>query len=379
MNRKPPSDEPSSDRGGQPAAQDASQTGSQASWLAPRLRLKQCEEFCRRIGIGLRSGVDLMRLLEMERKLGGGKTQDGIQGVYDQLRSGDTLSGAMAAQGTLFPPLLIQMVAAGESGGSLDRVFLYMADHYRDTRQARNNFIQQMTWPAIQLLLGLLVVTGVILLQGFLGPANPQEGMQFDASGLGLRGVSGALTFWGYILAVAAVVGLIVWGIWKNWFGCQEKLMPWVRKIPVIGTVFTTLAMARMSMTMSLLLNAGVDARRVAKESFASTGNSYYQRGSANAYKEIARGQSFAQAMRAAETIPKEFIDSLEVGELSGTETDSLERLASDYQERSKAAMQALASTASYTLWVLIGMFLAFMIIRMAMQYINLLNEAVRI
>jgi type II secretory pathway component PulF len=175
------------------------------------------------------------------------------------------------------------------------------------------------------------------------------------------------------------VVGLIVWGIWKNWFGCQEKLMPWVRKIPVIGTVFTTLAMARMSMTMSLLLNAGVDARRVAKESFASTGNSYYQRGSANAYKEIARGQSFAQAMRAAETIPKEFIDSLEVGELSGTETDSLERLASDYQERSKAAMQALASTASYTLWVLIGMFLAFMIIRMAMQYINLLNEAVRI
>jgi type II secretory pathway component PulF len=67
------------------------------------------------------------------------------------------------------------------------------------------------------------------------------------------------------------------------------------------------------------------------------------------------------------------------VGELSGTETDSLERLASDYQERSKAAMQALASTASYTLWVLIGMFLAFMIIRMAMQYINLLNEAVRI
>ncbi|MFN9593677.1 MAG: type II secretion system F family protein, partial [Pirellulaceae bacterium] len=71
--------------------------------------------------------------------------------------------------------------------------------------------------------------------------------------------------------------------------------------------------------------------------------------------------------------------DALEVGEMSGTETDSLERLAEDYQERSKSAIQALASTASYALWGLIGMFLAFMIIRMAMQYINLLNEAVRI
>ena len=61
------------------------------------------------------------------------------------------------------------------------------------------------------------------------------------------------------------------------------------------------------------------------------------------------------------------------MGELSGTETESLDHLALQYRERAKAALNLLATLASVTIWMLVMGLIAFMVIRMAMQYVNLI------
>ncbi len=67
----------------------------------------------------------------------------------------------------------------------------------------------------------------------------------------------------------------------------------------------------------------------------------------------------------------KSFIDAVRIGELSGTETESFDRLAAQYQERSKAALGTLATLASIAILVTVMVLLAFMVIRMAMGLIN--------
>ena len=65
----------------------------------------------------------------------------------------------------------------------------------------------------------------------------------------------------------------------------------------------------------------------------------------------------------------------VQIGELSGTETESLDHLAVDYQQRSQAALDTIATVTSLAIWMGIILLMAFMIIRMAMQYINMLNS----
>lgn len=344
--------------------------------LGKRLPLKSLEDFCQRMGIGLRSGVDIMRLLEIEAKMGTQANRQGARNIASAIQKGHTLANGLKSQDGLYPHLLVQMINAGEMGGSLERVLLYMSGYYRDLRDARGAFLQQIAWPVLQLCLALLVISGVIWLQDFLSTpsANPDE-IQFDASGLGLRGWAGLKILWGWIFLFLGVSGLITFGIWKNWFQSHKTLLPLVRNIPVLGAVFTTLALSRLSMTMCMMLNAGVDARRCIREAFLATGNFYYISGMPKAEEQVVKGQSFAHAFEASQVMPREFIEAIEIGEMSGTETNSLERLAREYQERSRTALSRLASITGTVIWIGIAMFLIFVIIRMFMQYVNVLTS----
>lgn len=344
--------------------------------LTRSLPLKALEGFCQRMGIGLRSGVDIMRILEQETRLGSSAQRQGARNISELIRGGYTLADSLKLQGGLYPHTLVQMVMAGEAGGSLERVFLHMSGYFRDLRRTRGDFIQKVSWPIMQMGLALLILSAVIWLQEFFAtPSAHPDDIQFDASGLGLRGTKGLITLWSWVFGLSIVFAVTSFGIWKNWGGCHKVLLPAIRNIPVIGTVFTTLALSRLSMTLSMLLNAGVDARRCIREAFLSTGNYYYISGMPVAEAEIEKGQAFATAFDASGVMPREFIEGLEIGEMSGTETNSLERLAAEYQERSQIALARLASITSNVIWVGIAMFLIFVIVRMFMQYISVLTS----
>ena len=72
------------------------------------------------------------------------------------------------------------------------------------------------------------------------------------------------------------------------------------------------------------------------------------------------------------ESLPQEFIDSVRVGELSGTETESFDQLAIQYQERSKAALGMIATLASVVIWLGVILLLAFMVISMALRVLGI-------
>jgi type IV pilus assembly protein PilC len=329
--------------------------------------------FCRRMGIGIRSGVDILKLLENEGKSGGSTHRQAIHSVRDQIRAGDSFAEAMKKQGKYFPNLLIQMVHASEVGGRMDSMFSYMADYYQQLKQTRTQFFQKIAWPVTQLLMAVGIIGIVILIQAVLTPDAT-----YDASALGLRGYSGFALYCGVVLGTFLVVGVIVFGIWKNWFQCHRYLMPIVQPLPQLGTALVTLALSRLSITLSMLLNAGVDARHAVKQAFLATGNHYFIGGMKNAVDSVSQGATFADAFEASEVLPKDFVDAVRIGELSGTETESLDHLARHYQQLAVQALNTIANIASFSIWISIVILIGFMILRMAMQYINLLNDTIQ-
>lgn len=334
------------------------------------MKLKSLAAFCRRMSIGLRAGVDILKVLETETKTGDARHREVLGRVRERITTGHSLAKAMLEEKSYFPPLLIQMVHASELGGRTESMFAYMADYYDQLKATRTFFIGRITWPLIQLGMAIVIIGLVILLQGLLSPNSG-----YDASGIGLRGLGGFLLYCEIVFGVLLTIAVVSYGLWKNWFGCHKVLTPLIQRIPVLGAALTTLGLSRLSMTLSILLNAGVDAKRSIKQAFLATGNFYYIGGMERGVDAIGKGASFGDAFEESQVLPEEFIESVRIGELSGTETESLDHLATQYQERAKSALNTIATIASFTIWLGIILLLAFMIIRMALQYINLLNE----
>lgn len=322
------------------------------------------------MGIGLRAGVDILKLLDVETKSGDRQHRETMQRVIETIQAGSSLASAMQEQKPYFPPLLVQLVGASELGGRMDQVFHYMADYYDQLKKTRSQFLGQITWPLIQLAMAVVIIGVVILLQGILSN-NPD----YDASGLGLSGLDGFLLYCLVVSCVLAAVAVTGFGLWKNWFNCHQVIVPLIQRIPVLGTAFVTLGLSRLSMTLSMLLNAGVEAKRATRQAFLSTGNYFYISGMDRAIAEIDQGSSFGEAFEASHVLPEDFVESVRIGELSGTETESLDHLAQQYQDRAKFALSTIATIASFVIWLGVILLLAFMVIRMALQYINMINS----
>jgi type II secretory pathway component PulF len=334
----------------------------------------QLHQFCSRIGTGMRAGVDLLRLLDTEAKSGSARYRQSVGALSGLVRGGHSLSEAMGLQSPFFPPLLVKMIHAGEESGKIDSVLRYMSDYYLDLKRTRQEFQSQVTKPLIEFFLAVLILCGMIFINGFFQGAGPGE-PPFDITGVGLRGVSGVLIFLSILGGIGLVLGIGVFGIWKNWFGCHEKLLPLVRNVPVVGPVVTLTALSRLSMTLSMMLGAGVDAKRSVRDAVLSTGNHYYIAGLPEMESAIARGDSFSEAFDAPKRLPDDFIQTLEVGEMSGSDSESLERLSLEYREKLQLALKQLAVASSYLIWMLISGMIIAVIFMVFMQYLNMITS----
>ena len=284
--------------------------------------------------------------------------RDVLTNMIDALRGGHSLSESMGLQGYYFPSLLVKMVDAGEHAGGMDRTFREMADYYQDLKQTRSAFISQITFPVIQLFLAFAIACGVILINGFFTAGSSQD-KPLDLTGIGLRGVSGMLIFMSVSAIFFGTLACVAFGVWKNWFGCHKTLVPLIRNVPVVGTALTMTALSRLSMTLSMMLGAGVDAKRSVRDALLSTGNYYYISGLEKTTAAIVKGKSFAEALDAPKLLPEEFIQNVEVGEMSGSDSESLERMAVVYREKAQYALKQFAIMAGFAVW----MFIAAMII----------------
>jgi type IV pilus assembly protein PilC len=266
------------------------------------------------------------------------------------------------------------MIEAGEHSGQVDRTLQFMSEYYLDLKKTRQDFISQITMPVIQLLAAIGIICLLIFINGFFKSGSSND-KPFDLTGVGLRGGTGVLIFLSVVLGIGMVIGTIAFGIWRNWFNCHNTLVPLIRNVPVIGPVFTQSAMARLSMTLSMMLGAGVDAKRSVRDGLLSTGNYYYMSGLPATMQEIERGNSLAESLAAPGVLPGDFIQAVEVGELSGSDSESLERMAVVYREKAQLALKQLAIAAGFVIWFLIAAMVIAVIFTIFMQVINMYSS----
>lgn len=125
-----------------------------------RLKMKNLVIFCRQLSTMLHAGIPIVQALDMvSDKADDSKTKSVYSNIYEEVQKGNSLSAAMMAQVGAFPPLLINMVEAGELGGTLDESLASMATYFEKETKLNNKIRSASIYPMI---LGIVSV-GVVL------------------------------------------------------------------------------------------------------------------------------------------------------------------------------------------------------------------------
>ena len=312
--------------------------GAQAEQKASGRRVKSrlLAIFYSQLGDLLQSGVPLMRSLEILADQTGNQTlKAALQDVRDQVAEGNRLGEAMRRHPKVFSELAVSMVRAGEEGGFLDEVLKRVAvfvDHQEDLK---SRVMGAMIYPAFLMCAGGTVVIGMLV---FFVPqfapifARLRERGELPAMTDILIQSSAFLKVYGIWILTALGIGLYY--LWNHLQSEKGRMLAdQIRlKIPGVGSLIRSLAIARFCRILGTLLKNGVPillSLRIAKDAM---GNQVLSDAIAHAAENISAGKSLARPLAASGQFPRQVVEMIAVGE----EANNLEQVLLDIAETSE-------------------------------------------
>ena len=125
--------------------------------FGPLLRKVAVAKFTRTMSTMISSGVPILEALDIVAKTAGNKTVEAaIYKVQSAITEGRTMADPMSESG-VFPSMVCQMVAVGESTGALDAMLGKIADFYDDEVDAAVGNLTAMIEPFMMAFLGVTI------------------------------------------------------------------------------------------------------------------------------------------------------------------------------------------------------------------------------
>lgn len=125
--------------------------------FGPLLRKVAVAKFTRTMSTMLSSGVAILEALDIVAKTAGNKTVEAaIYNVRSGITEGRTMADPLGESG-VFPSMVVQMVAVGESTGALDSMLGKIADFYDDEVDSAVDNLTAMIEPFMMVFLGATI------------------------------------------------------------------------------------------------------------------------------------------------------------------------------------------------------------------------------
>lgn len=273
---------------------------------------------------------------------------------------GSSLSEALAEHPNIFNRLYIATVEAGETSGQLDYALGQLVDYLEWQREISLQIRQATLYPIIVLLVMAMLVTVLVvfvyprLLPIFTGfaidlPLPTRIVMAFGDF---------AQKRWAWVVAAAAAAA-VGWRAAAATEKGRMALDSFRLRLPIFGTLFHQLEMARVVTYMGLFYRTGVDLLRGMGLLEQMIGNRRIARALATARTDVAGGESLAAAFAATGLFPQIVIRTFALGETTGRLEESLDRARTYYAREVPAAVRRMLGILQPLLIVVLGGILA--------------------
>lgn len=312
--------------------------------IGKAVSVREMSVFCRQFESVLNAGVTVVEALDMLSEQTENKPfANAIAEVRDSVQRGETLAVAMAEHPKIFPSLMIQMIAAGESSGGLDKAFSRVGGQFEKEAHLKGLIVKSAIYPVI-LILVIIVIVAIMMLK-----IVPTFTEQFDEVGGELPGITLAVMavsdffVHSWYIIVAIIVGITIFiNAWKKTENGAHILGKIILKIPLVGSLSIKTASARMTRTLSTLMGSGiqlVDALGLVADMMS---NAVVKQALKDATEEVSRGIPLSKPLADSSVFPPMVYHLIEIGEETGNMEDMLDKIAAYYDDEVEMTTQAL-------------------------------------
>lgn len=322
----------------------AAATGGGASLFGGRGKVGQGDlgAMTRELATLLRAGLPLDRGLEILINLAEKKSvRELLNAIRNEVRGGSSLSKALDKHRDVFSRFYINMVKAGEAGGSLGNVMQRLADYMERAAELKESVVSALIYPAI---LFVVAVASVLILVIFVVPQFKQI---FDQSGKALPFATDMVLTTGIFLRKnwPLILAGVVFALWllKRSLTNPVSRARWDAKFlrwPVMGNLIGKVEMARFSRSLGTLLQNGVPLLAGLSILKDTLGNAVFRDAVDGVSRDLKEGRGMAKPMMEADVFPKLAVQMIGVGEETGKLDEMLVQVAEVYDREVAAAIK---------------------------------------
>lgn len=309
---------------------------------------KELAIFTRQLATLLKAGMPLLRGLEvLARQERNQRFRHILEDLSEAIKSGGTLSEAMARHPRIFDRLYLNMVKAGEAGGVLDVVLDRLARFQEKSLTLRGKITAAMLYPLIVMAVAVLILAGLLV---FVVPKFKQifadllKGAPLPPLTQLVLTISEAVKTH-YLVALGVGVAL--------WFGLRafrrtpagaRLLDTWTVKLPLFGQLILKAIVARFGRTLGTLLSSGVPILPALLITRETCGNSRVAAAITEVHDRVKEGAPVARPLEATNVFPPMVTSMIDVGEHTGQLPEMLGKVADIYEDEVDNAIAGLSS-----------------------------------
>lgn len=323
-----------------------------------KVKSKDLAVFCKQFSSVIRAGVTIISALElMGDQIENPTLRKAIADAKTYVEKGGTLSDAMRINPSVFPPIMINMVAAGEMSGNLEVCLDRLTEHFEKDNALASKIKGAMTYPIVVFIVMIAVVIVVMVM------VIPNFTSMFEEMGTDLplaTRIMVALSdfiihkWWLLIIIIAAIV-VGVKAFKRSPVG--EQLFANIGlKAPIFGNLNIKSACSRFARTMSTLMASGISMIDAVEQVAKMMDNKIIRDGLLDAKTQVAKGVPLSKPLKDMEMLPPMLSAMTKIGEETGDIEEMLSKVADYYDEEVEAATNALTAAMEPMIMVVLAL-----------------------
>lgn len=342
--------------------------------IGKKVKPRDLSVFCRQFVSITQAGVPMKEALQMMTEQTENKwLKKATADVLLNVEKGNTLADSMAAIPDVFPPMLVNMVRAGESSGSLEMSFDRMATHFEKEAKLKATIHKATIYPIILIcaVIGVIAVMLLYVIPIFIDMFADLD-VEMPALTMGVMNLSKwTASHWYVILAVVVAVAVAYRVIYNTEQG-RLKIDYIKMKMPLFGKLTVKSNCAQFARTMSTLMAAGISTTECLETVSKIVTNIHYKNAMMKAREEVMKGIPLSEPLAASEVFPPMVYHMTGIGEETGNMEEMLSKLADYYDEEVEITTQSVLASMEPLIIVFMALIVGTLVIAVIMPIRNM-------
>ena len=312
--------------------------------IGKKVKPRDLSVFCRQFVSITQAGVPMKEALQMLSEQTENKwLKRAISEVLLNVEKGNTLADSMRSQPDIFPPMLVNMVEAGEQSGRLEMAFSRMAVHFEKEAKLKATIKKATIYPIILVIaaIGVIAVMLLFVIPIFIDMFADLD-IEMPALTMFVMNSSKWMTSHWYVV-LAMIVGVVV--AYKLIYKTTQGRLTIDRikmKMPLFGKLTVKTACSQFARTMSTLLMSGISTIDALETTSKIVNNIHYTNAMLKAREEVMKGVPLSEPLEASEIFPPMVYHMTGIGEETGNVEEMLEKMADYYDEEVEMTTQSV-------------------------------------